>query len=458
MPSLPSVLPHTPAALSNPPRVAERRDGNPDIFSENGDADRNSGSFETALRREQTDPSDVTDISDRTESSVGDADDIVTTPQQTSERTDATSTLEPHDLVAVASPQSTVSPLATTGSTVEADLWMRSGASPQTGGDLAPDNRLTPQTPSPQPIAAQANAATSTEAQLTSQGTAQATVQAQTQAELTAQGPTQTPLMVISAADGSALPQNTLRSQATADGSSAEPELLSAEAAELDAKVKADLSGSTVKLGEAAHFDRLLSSTPHPADTRITVGTSDLSFVGQSLSAGISTPTLSPITGAGAPLLQTAFQAMTGQPAIVTLDKIPQAVVAVSLTAKGATLQIDPPEMGRIQLDYQFDVQGRTVVTLTPESEAARAALIDRMATITAALEQGGRGAVDVQIADARDFGSTFGQSSEGSSSNGSETEQAQGGSEHIDASQTQQPLQFARAPDGSTERLHIRV
>ncbi|MEL6687542.1 MAG: hypothetical protein AAFP97_07960, partial [Pseudomonadota bacterium] len=119
----------------------------------------------------------------------------------------------------------------------------------------------------------------------------------------------------------------------------------------------------------------------------------------------------------------------------------------------------DPPELGRIQLDYQFDSQGRTVVTLTPESEAARAALVDRMATITAALEQGSSSGVDVKLGDTQDFGTAFSEASDGDagedSSTGSENGSGERSPSEMDTVLAQRGHHIAE--DG-TSRLHMRV
>lgn len=170
------------------------------------------------------------------------------------------------------------------------------------------------------------------------------------------------------------------------------------------------------------------------------------------------TPTLTPISGMSDRLAASILQTTNAQPA-VTMDKLPQAVVAIALSAKSATLQIDPPELGRIQLDYQFDTQGRTVVTLTPESDAARAALMDRMAVITAALEQGSNSPIDVKLGNARDFGSEFGQASQDGDNSGSESGSNDGS--NGSASNTIQNTdhqRFTRAPAGEPDRLHILV
>jgi hypothetical protein len=196
-----------------------------------------------------------------------------------------------------------------------------------------------------------------------------------------------------------------------------------------------------------------------PIKMKTTLNGLNLSTDGASLPAPLSTALspspLIPLSGMTDRLAATILQTtQTNMP--VTLDKLPQAVVAIALSSKTATLQIDPPELGRIQLDYQFDTQGRTVVTLTPESDAARTALMDRMSSITAALQQGTDTAIDVKLGDARDFGAMFEQSGQDSDTSGSGTE---GLSDDLTGT-TQSlatPLMIGPAPDGS-ERLHIRV
>lgn len=155
-----------------------------------------------------------------------------------------------------------------------------------------------------------------------------------------------------------------------------------------------------------------------------------------------------------ASLMQTAQMNPT-----VTLDKMPQAVVAVALSQRSATIQIDPPELGRIQLEYQFDSQGRTTVTLTPESDATRTALVERMSTITAALEQGSASGVDVKLGNAQDFGSAFSQASNGEAGgdSGSVSGTETASEMNDDTQNISSTMGHHIAADG-TARLHIRV
>lgn len=220
-----------------------------------------------------------------------------------------------------------------------------------------------------------------------------------------------------------------------------------AETADHRSSVKSAANPSEVtKIAETpAHPTTLFASSDAPAPLK-------------SIPVLATLPTLAPLSGMSDRLAATILQTTHAQPT-VTMDKLPQTVVAITLSAKSATLQIDPPELGRIQLDYQFDSQGRTVVTLTPESDAARAALMDRMASITAALEQGTNSPVDVKLGDARDFGSEFGQTSQDADRNDSDTGSQDGANRAgADNTHTDDLQRFMRAPMGEAERLHILV
>jgi hypothetical protein len=244
----------------------------------------------------------------------------------------------------------------------------------------------------------------------------------------------------------------------------AETETLSPKAA---AKAEnADRPTLSTRAAETADYRALTQSAAGPteqiklADTPTQVSSaltnSDAPVPAKSSPVMTALPTLSPLTGMSDRLAATIMQTTQAQPT-VTLDRLPQTVVAIALTARSATLQIDPPELGRIQLDYQFDSQGRTVVTLTPESDAARAALMDRMASIVAALEQGSDKPIDVRLGDARDFGSEFDQTSQDDRGSGSNTKDGAkpAASDHAPLHESQR---FMRAPSGEAERLHILV
>ena len=183
-----------------------------------------------------------------------------------------------------------------------------------------------------------------------------------------------------------------------------------------------------------------------------------VSLPGATPSLPASTP-LTPISGLSERLAATILQTTQANPT-VTLDKLPQAVVTVALSNRSATIQIDPPELGRIQLDYQFDSQGRTVVTLTPESEAARSALVDRMATITAALEQGSSSGVEVKLGNAQDFGTAFSDASDGDAGDGEAASTSSSDvSEAVkNASEDNLPLMGHHIAEDGTSRLHMRV
>ncbi|MGB3455978.1 MAG: hypothetical protein WBA35_06420, partial [Litorimonas sp.] len=94
-------------------------------------------------------------------------------------------------------------------------------------------------------------------------------------------------------------------------------------------------------------------------------------------------------------------------------------------------------------------------------SEAARAALADRMSLIASALERGDAGGVDVKLGDAADFGSQFGDSgaSDADGPDGSDVSAPLSGpvTADSDAPPVAVPAMTRLAADGSA-RLHMRV
>lgn len=263
---------------------------------------------------------------------------------------------------------------------------------------------------------------------------------------LTQTVPTQTETHASQAGDMS--PKITPAAVDTVDSDTIDAPRLSERAAETaEQRTLIKPSANTADLAKTAET---------PAQSTTVVASSDAPTPLKSVPVIAALPTLTPIAGMSDRLAATILQTANAQP-VVTMDKLPQAVVAIALSAKSATLQIDPPELGRIQLDYQFDNQGRTVITLTPESDAARAALLDRMASITAALEQGSPNPTDVKLGDARDFGSEFGQASQDGERSGAD--QNDGANNAVsETGQTDDLQRFMRAPMGEAERLHILV
>ncbi|MGB3455858.1 MAG: hypothetical protein WBA35_05820, partial [Litorimonas sp.] len=97
-----------------------------------------------------------------------------------------------------------------------------------------------------------------------------------------------------------------------------------------------------------------------PLGNRIAADAALPQMASTAASSTLTSSTLAPVSGISDRLAASILQSLPATPQAVSLDKVPQAVVAVALTSRSATLQIDPPELGRIRLDYQFDVQGRT--------------------------------------------------------------------------------------------------
>lgn len=260
--------------------------------------------------------------------------------------------------------------------------------------------------------------------------------------------PAETPETQIKSAPANP-PQADADLSRVADAAPARQTAIASEPATATPAKATPLAEMDVRMGDAA--------TPSHSVPASGEGTAQTKTSQPALSLPAAVPTTTPLTGVGERLAASILQTAQSQ-APVSLDKIPQAVVAIAMTSRSATLQIDPPEMGRIQLDYQFDSQGRTVVTLVPESEAARAALTDRMASILASLQQSASGEIDVRIGDTQDFnmGQNMGEGQDGDA--GSDSSGSMNSSVGAEGAADIDLRQFIRPAAGQDGRLHIRV
>ncbi|MEM7728178.1 MAG: hypothetical protein AAF311_02770 [Pseudomonadota bacterium] len=385
--------------------------------------------------------------------SVEDLADPVTEPEAVAGQADIPVEPVPDTARTVEAPAALASALPAPGRSSDPETQAQNGAAPKSGTATS----ATPAIPV-QPTSANGNARPDPAAQSETEGPSKINPQATARA---ASDP---------AADTGPIPEKTateLKSAAPDDTSSQRTD--TRRGASDPASREADVRGGG--LPEPTHIRHAAdgppmgpktAAMPVSADTPIDAAKAATALSRSSAEASVlasaaPTPASTPISGMSERLAASILQTVPGQGA-VTLDKLPQAVVAVALTSRSATLQIDPPELGRIRLDYQFDSSGRTVVTLTPESDAARTALSERMPTITAALEQGSGSSVDVRLGSASDFGAAFGQAS-GEDGEGAGTDGGEGDAGQPDAAGAvaTAPQTLFTADDGTT-RLHMLI
>ena len=150
------------------------------------------------------------------------------------------------------------------------------------------------------------------------------------------------------------------------------------------------------------------------------------------------------------------------------LQILPQTVLAVVMKGERAMIQIDPPELGRIQIDYVFEANQTTKVILTAESEAGRMAMAERMPTLLSLFQDQMPGQVEVELGLASDasgfdafdqaFGADAGRGDdEGETSGGTSTHgSARGGADPI-TGHSAPPAPVAWDGRGGN-RLHMRV
>ena len=80
----------------------------------------------------------------------------------------------------------------------------------------------------------------------------------------------------------------------------------------------------------------------------------------------------------------------------VPMRDVAQNVVQATLNQERTMIRIDPPELGRIQLDFDHSGSGKTIVTLSAEIDSVKLMLIERRAFMIGLFE--GHGFDDVEI------------------------------------------------------------
>lgn len=157
-------------------------------------------------------------------------------------------------------------------------------------------------------------------------------------------------------------------------------------------------------------------------------------------------------------------------PVMTALPELPQTIVATALTAQRAMIQIDPPELGRIQIDTAFESGQRTRILLIPETEAARIAMTDRLPTLVSLFESHHSSPVNVEIGRSDQFeqDAAFDQAAFFENSSGEAREQDGNGassddqSEELWAENSHNPSSAAltsQPRDGRNgNRLHLRI
>lgn len=117
----------------------------------------------------------------------------------------------------------------------------------------------------------------------------------------------------------------------------------------------------------------------------------------------------------GSPTLLQTSPLVQAQPNLniltVPLRDVVQNVVQATINQERTIIRIDPPELGRIQLDFDHSGSGKTIVTLSAEVDSVKLMLMERRAFMIGLFE--GHGLDDVEIRIDNKLGSET-QSSEG--------------------------------------------
>ncbi len=90
---------------------------------------------------------------------------------------------------------------------------------------------------------------------------------------------------------------------------------------------------------------------------------------------------------------QTPLQVLT-----VPIQNISQNIVQAVLKQESTLIRIDPPELGRIQLDFDHSTSGKTTITLSTETESAKLMLLERRAFMIGLFESHGLDDVEIKL------------------------------------------------------------
>lgn len=218
---------------------------------------------------------------------------------------------------------------------------------------------------------------------------------------------------------------------------------------DLPTNPKGDVEKATLKQGNLPTIQSLQS----------TLGTSEslatkAPFIGQA----ISTPL--------APAVQPTGQINLNAP--IQLSQVPVAdvtkhIIQATLKQESTLIQIDPPELGRLQLDFDHSNTGKTVITLSAETESLKMMLAERRHAMISLFQNHGLDGVEIQIdaelfrddpsRDQQFFTAQDGSSNAGHLSN--PEDQSQETQVVTDTEQISRTLSHAHP---ETYRLHIRV
>jgi hypothetical protein len=128
------------------------------------------------------------------------------------------------------------------------------------------------------------------------------------------------------------------------------------------------------------------------------------------------------VAPSGPPALLTPASHSPALPVLIANPTaLPDVIVRSVFASQKAIIQIDPPEMGRILMDFDFTSDHRLIVSLSAETDAGRQALIARMDQINALLREQLIGDFSVQIEDGYSGqtapGQSFGDGNDGDGS-----------------------------------------
>lgn len=162
-----------------------------------------------------------------------------------------------------------------------------------------------------------------------------------------------------------------------------------------DAKLASQASSDKILLPAGASALGSIA-TPSGLDAATLLETPSLSLQSGSPSV-LSTPSVSAMVSAMAPGTQLGPQ---------SVPIVSEAILLAKETSKGVTVQLDPPEMGRVYIDFLFDADRQVSVVIKTETLEAQHLLRERSAEFLGLLSENGLDSANLsfEFHDGQDF------------------------------------------------------
>lgn len=152
------------------------------------------------------------------------------------------------------------------------------------------------------------------------------------------------------------------------------------------------------------HAERILAGDGFPIPSGEFSGSASYFDLGRSEPALLSSPSIGTVQAPGMPAASVSPAGLIGAPAhaimVATTSELPQVLASAARDGEDdrVVIQLDPPELGRVSLDFKFDPNGLQHVTITAETPEAMRQLRQMHFELVQALERNGLSAENMSF------------------------------------------------------------